>query len=155
MAIRTWCEDDLAAIGQLFFEAVHRVNSRDYSPSQIQAWAPEPWPPSYWRERFQPYQVFVAELAGQVVGFAELDLAEGHVDCFYVHHAYQHQGIGRMLMQAIERALEGSGVKHLHADVSLTARAFFESMGFSVTQQQGVIYRGERFQQFRMQLLFP
>ena len=150
LVIRAWRESDLAAIARLYYETVHRVNARDYNQEQLNVWAPKPWPATFWRDRFQNYGVLVAELSGIVVGFAEFDFADGHVDCFYVHHAWQHRGIGRALMQVIEHDVKQLGGTRLYADVSLTARPFFEAMGFVVKEARDVKYRGAYFHQFRM-----
>jgi putative acetyltransferase len=103
----------------------------------------------YWQRRFRRYRVFVAESRGQVVGFAELD-GRGHVDCFYVHHAWQRKGIGAALMTRVLSEARRAGVRRLHADVSTTARPFFIRMGYGVDRVQKTIYRGQPFRQYRM-----
>jgi ribosomal protein S18 acetylase RimI-like enzyme len=151
ITIRAWRETDLSAVARLYYETVHRINIRDYTAVQVQAWAPEPWPDTFWRERFQGYRVFIAEQQGQLVGFAEFDPRNGHIDCFYVHHARQHRGIGKALMQEILQAAKGADIDRLHADVSLTASVFFEAMGFVLLEERLVPYRGEIFRQFKME----
>jgi len=95
--IRKVKREDVAQISRLYYETVHRVNARDYSPEQIHAWTPRINPDAFWQRRFRRYRVLVAEEEDAVVGFAEL-APTGDIDCFYVHHARQHCGIGATLM---------------------------------------------------------
>ena len=38
--IRTYTSKDCLLLAQLFYDTVHTVNARDYTPEQLQAWAP-------------------------------------------------------------------------------------------------------------------
>jgi putative acetyltransferase len=69
MPIRDVKRADVPQIARLYYETVRRVNARDYSPEQIQAWAPRLYSDAFWRRRLHPYRVFVAEHAGTVIGF--------------------------------------------------------------------------------------
>ena len=40
MEIRTHIAADIPEISRLYFNTIRRINSRDYTPVQIQAWAP-------------------------------------------------------------------------------------------------------------------
>lgn len=148
--VRLWREADLRPIAWLYYDTVRLVNARHYTPAQIAAWAPEVYPEDYWRRRFATRRAFVAELDGVVAGFAELE-PPGHVDCFYVHHALQGRHVGSALMQRLLDEGAGLGAKRLHANVGVTARAFFESQGFVVLREQARSYRGQRFRQFLME----
>jgi putative acetyltransferase len=48
VVIRDYRSSDATAIVKLFYETVHLVNWRDYSPEQIEAWAPEIPDPEKW-----------------------------------------------------------------------------------------------------------
>jgi putative acetyltransferase len=146
MLIRRVKRTDVPEISRLYYETVHRVNARDYSPEQVRAWAPRVYPDAFWRRRFRRYDVFVAEEDGRVVGFVELS-PSGEIDCFYVHFARQHQGVGSALMARIEREARRRRNSRLLADVSLTAEPFFRRMGFEVVRRQTKIYRNRPFKQ--------
>jgi putative acetyltransferase len=141
---------DIPQIARLYFETVRRVNARHYSPEQIRAWAPRVYPDNFWQRRFRRYEVFVAEDGGAVAGFVEL-APKGEIDCFYVHHAHQHRGIGAALMAQVERETRSRGSTCLLADVSITAEPFFRRMGFRVVRRQIKIYRNRAFKQAVME----
>lgn len=150
MRIRRARRADIPQISRLYYETVHRVNARDYSPGQIRAWAPRPYPDAFWQRRLRRYRVLVAEDEGAVAGFVELGRT-GEIDCFYVHHAHQHRGIGAALMSRVEREARAGGNTCLQADVSLTAEPFFRRMGFRVVRRQIKIYRNRAFKQAVME----
>ncbi|WP_455210317.1 GNAT family N-acetyltransferase [Kaarinaea lacus] len=149
MHLRRYQKSDIPQIAQLYYDTIHQVNSKDYSPSQIQAWAPRVYPTRFWATRFQRYTVYVVEQDGQVVGFSEFEKT-GHIDCFYVHHAWQGKGVGSQLMDAIKRQALQRRLRRLFADVSLTAMPFFRRHGFAIIRKQKKIYRGQRFSQYVM-----
>jgi len=139
MEIRAHKPSDIPEISRLFFNTIRRINSRDYTQAQVQAWAPTIYNNEYWSRRFLKRQVVVAEFKGKIVGFTEYE-PSGHVDCFYVHHEHQRLGIGKVLLQWIETELQKQNVHRLYAEVSVTARAFFESRGFTVVEERNAEY---------------
>ena len=151
MHLRLVQDADIPAIAALYYNTVRRVNARDYNPQQIAAWAPEIAPDSFWQSRFGNYQVVVAEQEAGIVGFAEFDNLGGRIDCFYVHHDKQKVGIGTALLNYIERQARRRNLHRLFADVSITARPFFEKNGFAVVAEQESPYRGCTFKQYAME----
>ncbi|MBN2258512.1 MAG: GNAT family N-acetyltransferase [Anaerolineaceae bacterium] len=134
----------------LYYNTVHQVNTKDYTDAQINAWAPRVYSNAYWQRRFKRYTVYVAEENGVIAGFAEFE-PTGHLDCFYVHHAWQRQGVGGLLLKRIEANARQPKITRLFADVSVTALPFFKAMGFRVVRKQKKIYRGQSFQQYVME----
>jgi putative acetyltransferase len=95
-------------------------------------------------------QPFVAEDAGQIVGYADLQ-PTGYIDHFFVAALRIRQGVGSQLMQHIHTTAAAQRIPQLSADVSITARPFFEKWGFVVMQQQAVTVRGVTMTNFHMQ----
>ena len=148
--LREFTPADSDACLTLFREAVHRVNCRDYSPDQIDAWAPVDIDREQWTRRFHERIAYVAVLADRVVGFADMS-TEGHLDRLFVSADHQRQGIARQMMQMlIDRATE-IGIGAMTSDVSITAKPFFLASGFEVVAEQSVECRGLMMTNFRMQ----
>jgi putative acetyltransferase len=150
MQVRRYKGSDISQIARLYYETVHRINAKDYSGSQLLAWAPRIYPNAYWRQRFIRFQVFVVVQNGEVAGFCELERT-GHLDCLYVHHRWQGRGVGSSLVRRVEREARSRGIARLFADVSITARPFFQKAGFRVIRRQKKIYRNRCFRQFFME----
>ncbi|MCP5418917.1 MAG: GNAT family N-acetyltransferase [Gammaproteobacteria bacterium] len=154
MLIRRVEKKDIPAIARLFFDTVHTVNGRDYTPRQIQAWAPKVQATSYWARRFRHRHTWVAQDRGVIVGFAQLETT-GHIDCFYVHAQWQGRGVGASLLQRIVAESRRRGIARLYAEVSLTARRFFRKQGFLPLRRQTKGHRGRYFTQFPMHKRLP
>jgi putative acetyltransferase len=150
MKVRPYQEADIPAIAQLYHNTVHHINCQHYSPAQIAAWSPQVGEFEYWRDRLTKYQVYVIETQNTVVGFTEFE-ANGHIDCFYVHHQWQGCGVGSKLLNQIERDAQQKAIPRIFAEVSITAQPFFSAKGFTITEERKKFYRGCTFKQFLME----
>jgi putative acetyltransferase len=149
MHLRRYRKSDISQIARLYYDTIHKVNCKDYSPLQIQAWAPKVYPTRFWAARFCRYTVYVVEDQKQIIGFAEFEKT-GHIDCFYVHYAWQGKGVGSLMLAVIGQQARRLRLRRLFADVSLTAMPFFKHHGFVIKRHQKKIYRGQRFSQYVM-----
>ena len=150
--IRLFKAQDAGQIAQLFHETVREVSVRDYSSNQVRAWAPDDIHFRNWIEVCSSRFTYVANDEDVIAGFGELEL-NGHVDCFYCHKNYQRCGVGRQIYQAIEAKAVELSVSRLFTEASITAKLFFQRMGFSVIKEQEVTCRGETFINYAMEKL--
>ncbi len=149
MEIRDYKKADSTKIVRLFHETVHSVNRPDYSREQVEAWAPEIPDAAEWHQRMAVGKTFVAEQAGEVVGFAELE-ENGHLDMLYVRSDLVGRGVGQSLYQAAEDLARALELGLVFTEASITARTFFERQGFRVVREQTVRRRGVRLTNFVM-----
>lgn len=148
--IRMYREKDAAALAQLFYESVHAVAAADYTPQQLEAWVTAPPEVESWAASFEGRWCLVAELDGEIVGFADMDLESGYLDRLYVHKDHQRQGIATSLCDALEAQ---AGGRRLTVAASLTARSFFEQRGWQVVKKQTVCRNGVRLENYWMEKL--
>ena len=147
MHVRTYQPEDCAQLAQLFFQTVHTVNARDYSPEQLDAWAPGEPDLAAWDRSFRAHHTLVAVADGEIVGFGDLDPAAGYLDRLYVHKDRQGQGVATALCDGLERAARGRVVTH----ASRTALPFFLGRGYRVVRAQQVERRGVTLDNFVME----
>jgi len=147
--IRRATPDDALAIATLYHDTVKKINSRDYAPIQIQAWAGATPDQQKWVERQTTRTTFVDEQDGIIRGFAELE-DNGHIGAVYVHVDYQRKGIASALLKEVEEEAVERGANCLSTDASITARPFFAKHGFETVAAQDVEYRGQVFRNYRM-----
>ncbi|MFQ6372241.1 GNAT family N-acetyltransferase [Shewanella sp. YIC-542] len=148
--IRTYKGSDARALWAIFYYAVRKVNLRDYSQAQVEAWAPDDFAPDIWQRKMNEIEPFIAEIDGEIVGYADLQ-ENGLIDHFFVHHEHQGQGVGRRLMEHVLDTGKRQGNCKLYSEVSITARPFFEKFGFNVVQAQTVDVRGQKLRNFLME----
>ena len=115
--IRRFQTEDAEAIAQLFHDTVRTVNRQDYSQAQVNAWAPDNLNFRDWVTACGDRHTYVATIAEQIVGFAELE-SESRIGCFYCHKDYQGQGVGFRLYETLENQAKNLGLSFLTVDAS-------------------------------------
>lgn len=150
--IRLFEPRDAEPIARLFQETVREVNIRDYSSRQVKAWAPDDIYFRNWIEVCSSRFTYIAEVEGEIAGFGELE-PNGHIDCFYCHKNYQRRGVGSSIYRAIESKARELAIARLFTEASITAKPFFQRMGFSVIARQEVTRREETFINYAMEKL--
>ena len=83
LCLRPYRPSDCPALARLFYETVHTVNRRDYTPRQLDAWAPEEMDLAGWDRSFRGHFALVAELEGRLAGFGDIHRT-GYLDRLYV-----------------------------------------------------------------------
>ena len=143
---------DAPALLALFRDTVRRVNRRDYSPDQIEAWAAEAIDPAEWAARFAGRHVVVAAEECRLVGFIELE-PDGHIDRMFVAADAVGRRIGSALLALVvaEARSRSRAVPRLFVEASITARPFFARHEFVTLAEQTVVLRGVEFLNYRME----
>jgi putative acetyltransferase len=149
MKIRRYEIADTAEIRQLFYDTIHAVNIRDYTPAQIAAWTAGNMDVALWSKSLSSKLTYVAEDEGKIIGFGELE-TNGHIDRFYCHKDYQGQGVGSKILAQLELTAKNLEIKKLFVEASITAKPFFAKRNFIVIKQQQVERRGEKLINFVM-----
>ncbi|WP_026972032.1 GNAT family N-acetyltransferase [Aliagarivorans marinus] len=150
--IRNYERQDAPVTWDLKFQTIRNINIRDYSAEHVAAWAPANIDADAWLKRVNEMKPFIAEINGQVVGFADLQ-KDGYIDHFFCHADYQGIGVGRALMAHIFAVGSEKGVSHYYSAVSITARPFFERFGFRVVKEQQMEVNGLLLSNFLMEKL--
>jgi N-acetylglutamate synthase-like GNAT family acetyltransferase len=150
MQIRGFHNEDSGPLANLFFQTVRRINIRDYTQAQVQAWAPDDRDMEKWRKSFEGKAVFIAQDGEKIIGFGELE-PTGHIDRFYIDADHIGKGVGKRIYEAIERAAVIQKIPRLFAEASITAKPFFLQMGFTIIREQTVTVRGIQMNNFVME----
>ena len=152
MLIQDYQSGDAPAIVRLFHETIHRINLGDYSPAQVDAWAPAVPNPEVWHRRMIARRTLVAIRDGEVIGFADI-LDDGLIDMIFCRHDTVRQGVGTRLYRAIEDVARDLDLRRLFTKASITARPFFERQGFRVVTRNSFERNGIELTNFTMEKL--
>ena len=109
MNLRRYRSEDLPALSRLFGETVRRVNIRDYTPAQVEAWsagqadllARDGW--------FRRLHTLVAETDGRIAGYGNVD-GTGYLDHLFVRWDYQGRGVATAICDALEQHCRDLGL---------------------------------------------
>lgn len=149
ITLRPYRPEDCPALAHLFYETVHTVCAGDYTPAQLEAWAPGSGPDlAAWDAGFRACVTLVAEIGGRLAGFGDLDPATGYLDLLYVSKDFQRRGVATALCDALEQA---SRARPFSTHASRTARPFFAQRGYRVVLAREVERRGQRLENFVME----
>lgn len=149
ISLRSYRPADLPAVCRLFHDTVHTVCAADYSSTELDAWAPEKVDLAAWNRALRESLCVVATAGGEIVGFA--NLAGDLLDRVYVQAAWLRRGVGTALVGALERAAMKRGINALRTDASITARPFFQALGYQTISPQKVSRGGVVLTNYRMQ----
>lgn len=150
MIIRKGNISDLPEMRSLFTETITAVCTKDYDTDQIDAWKSGAENEERWMQVIDKQFVIVAKVNGQMVGFCTLDRGN-YIDLLFVHKDFQHQGIALKMYTFIEQEAILRKQKILTADVSKTAKPFFEKMGFKMIREQTVDVKGIGLTNYKME----
>jgi putative acetyltransferase len=133
--IRIAKEADLESILILFKDCVLTICRGDYSQEQLNAWASAAANIQRWKDKIKLQYFVVAHVSKKLVGFGALENKD-LIDLLYVHKDCQGSGVGSKILESLVSMSRSQGIKVLKAEVSKTARHFFESNGFAVVLEQ-------------------
>ncbi len=149
--IRNYRESDAKFLAEIYYNTIHQICKSDYNEEQLNAWAPKSsLETEGWIKKWQKLPPFVAIIKDKIVGFAEFE-NNGHIDCFYVHYQFQNRNIGSKLLEEIEKIAKQKNLSKIYAEVSITAKPFFEKKGFKISKAQTVLIRGVELDNFAME----
>jgi putative acetyltransferase len=150
IAIRSYRAEDIAGLIALFRDSVRNTARRDYTESQVRAWAPDLIDHVQFAQRCAAKSTWVADYEHRVAGFSDIE-RDGHIDMLYVHPDFQRRGVARALLAHTEKYARSRGLDRLYTEASITARPVFEAFGFHVLAVQTVEVRGEFMTNYRME----
>ncbi len=147
--IRAYRSEDADGTLAVFLAAVIETASADYSPEQIRVWSrPEHRNVTDWHRARSSLNTYVAVVDGEIAGFSDVD-RDGHIEMMFVSPRYARRGAAKGLLAVLEEIARERGARRLSADVSITARPFFESQGFVLQAEQHPVVSGVRDDELR------
>jgi putative acetyltransferase len=141
--------NDLRELQKLFVDTITTICAAHYNSQQIEAWTSSVKNTERWNEMIAKQYVIVAHSENKIVGFATLDNCN-YFDFLYVHKDHQRQGIAQQLLNDIEAEARRLKQTLLTAEVSTTAKSFFEKNGYKTQQEQTNLLQGVEIINYNM-----
>lgn len=145
--IRPYNSTDCQKLADLFYQTVHSVNAKDYTPDQLHAWATGYVDLCQWDKSFTENYTLIAETDDEIVGFGDID-KNGYLNRLFVHRDYQGIGIATAICDKLETTVD---VSKIVTEASITARPFFEKRGYILICEQQVERNGMKLTNYLME----
>lgn len=132
--IRRFRESDAPGVSEMIRNTLKISNSKDYTPETIEELTAR-HTPEYLCERAEHTHFYVAENCGTVIGCGAIgpywdSETESCLFTIFVDPAHQGGGIGKMIVQALEKDEYFLRAKRVEVPASITALDFYRKLGY-------------------------
>jgi putative acetyltransferase len=149
ITLRQAHRNDLECLQAIYRQTIDHTCVNDYDPNQRHAWKLGTENLERWTAAIDTQYFIIAEVDGDPAGFGSLK--DGvYIDFMYTSKDYLRQGIAQAIYDRLKNMALRLGTKILTADVSKTARPFFEKQGFAVAAENRNFIREAWITNFRM-----
>lgn len=146
---------DLHALWELRTRAIRAGCSAHYPADILAAWCAAP-PPAKLPPLLEAGGALVEEEAGQMLGYAILNLETGELDAAFVDPAHQGRGIARRLLAALDAMAMEHGLRRLFLSASLNAVPVYERAGYVAVRREIYPHRsGLQLESVYMEKMLP
>ena len=133
LSIRDATPDDAIAISALVQRTVQTSNQRDYPVATVQSIVAN-FAADKVAGRMRERHTFVCLKDRRIVG--TIALSGDRLRTLFVEPDLQGDGIGALLVKHVEAHAQQAGVSELKLSSSLTARGFYERLGYRMIQPE-------------------
>ena len=154
MIIRRLKKQDAPAVSGLIITTIRISNVRDY-PAELMEELVKTQTPEHVLQRAAWTHFYVAEEAGRIIGCGAIGPYWGREDesslfSIFVHPDHQGKGVGRAIVEELERDEFALRAKRIEIPASITGLPFYLKMGYSFkdgkeTVDEEHLYRLEKF----------
>ncbi|MFA5030345.1 MAG: GNAT family N-acetyltransferase [Patescibacteria group bacterium] len=130
MKCRRAVTKDAKTISRLVCDTIRKVNSKDYTPRQINAWIENNTVEQIQEKIKGQRPFFVITDRNRIVGVSSLKLEKNEMSALYVKQDSLQSGFGSVLLKFVEKYAKNHGVKQLRIDSSKTAFDFYKKRGY-------------------------
>ncbi len=123
---------DVPALIELQTRSIRQLSIPYYTAQQIEAIER-----SQKTARSSDETCLIAEVGGEIVGFAALINNHSQISAVFVHPEFARQGMGAKLLAALETQAQQHSCPLLGVISSLTAVAFYQAQGYQIVNKWG------------------
>ena len=134
MVIRKFTAADARKTSEMIAHTLRTVNSKDYSPQFIEETIAQLTPPILIERRESSHMYVICDgekiiACGAIAGFWGSE-SESILLTIFVHPDWQGKGVGRKLIETLEKDEFFLNAKRIEIPASITAVEFYKKMGY-------------------------
>lgn len=146
--------EDLDGVMRAHRKSIQDLCAKDYSKEQVLKWSDVNYDPDIWRNTVENDYHLVVEADGVIEGFSHAKIdgeGIGHIVGLYFTSKIAGRGIGREVFDKTIEWLKTEKCPKVRIIGTITARGFYEKMGFSVIEKRQLTTRGATLDCYRME----
>ena len=128
-SLRPFLKEDVEQLAEIMCASIEELTQEDYDEDQRLAWISVLEDGDAFIKRLSEQLTILAIVEGEPVGFGSLR-GKDELDLLYVHPDVVRNGVGSMLVDALEKLAGARGATAMLTNSSETARPFFEKRGY-------------------------
>ena len=133
--VRQFRQPDVVPLRQLIHHTIDECYTTAYPPRAVQ-FIRDFHSDAKILERHREGEILGVEQRRKIIGTAAM--VAGEIFGVFVHPEFQRKGIGSMLMRQLEARAVARGYDEAVLSVSLPSRAFYEHLGYEVTEDRSI-----------------
>lgn len=152
--IRKTKMEEMKAVEDAHRRSIKKICSKDYSPEQIEKFAAVKYTEDRWEHSINNDYHIVVEKDGVVEGMCHAKVhenGEGEIVGLYFTDKVIGRGIGRKVMEFAFEYMKEHKAKKFFLNGTITAKPFYEKMGFQVVEKKKASIRGTEIDCFLME----
>ncbi len=131
--IRPFMDNDADLLSALVGKTLTISNCQDY-PEEVLSFMMAYFSPQGLKKMAKDRSIYVMEEDGRLLG--TIARKEDHLLALYVDPDAQGRGIGKALVDFIEKDAKDHGIPSLQMDASLTAETFYRNLGYTGSEKE-------------------
>ena len=133
---------------ECILKTVEISNSPDYPPSVIEYQLQTHYTMEWITRQMQSRYFIVALIEGKVVGTSSLDGNE--IKAMFVDPSHQRRGVGRAMIEELERYARTMGFKEVELKSSITAYDFYKRLNYRLFEELSEEIQGDKVVTYHM-----
>jgi putative acetyltransferase len=136
--IRPMRKSDSHKVARLHRQTILRVNRRDYTQKEVEAWARPIKGRIAWRfvrSGEEKKIVAVDPATRKILGFGGWSEQKGEIMGLFVSHRHQGEGVGKALLETMIEKLRRLRFKEIIVDATVTGVPFYQKFGFVIIEE--------------------
>ncbi|MEM9541738.1 MAG: GNAT family N-acetyltransferase [Cyanobacteria bacterium P01_E01_bin.42] len=150
MSIRQYKPTEVAAIAEVYRNAILGIACDFYSREQVEVWSSLLGDLETFGKKLQQGLTLVAVEDEKIIAFGQLH-PNNRIAFLYTIHEYARKGYASQIYQQLEQEAIAQGVQYLSTEASRVSKFFFLKQGFEILEREIVLRQNMEFERFKMQ----
>ena len=149
MNLRQITTKDQINLKKIYFDSIQSIDEKIYTDEQKLAWSSQAWINLEFHKSITKGKGFIMEDHNKEIGFA-IRYPKNKLSLLYVRGNFRGEGIGNMLINAIEKEALNEGIPSIHTEASLLSYKLFLKNNWKAISKEKIIIQNILFNRYKM-----